>query len=132
MSPAIPTSTPSSLPDDGYETFLSSVRAHFASAVEASAQLFTTDASSLWDLYLDNAPAESRSIRTCSACKKFVARFGGLVTIAADGSIAPAVWPKDPPPAYANAVNAISAKIAKAKVTGVFRSSAEVLGTPVT
>jgi len=93
MSPAIPTSTASSVPDDGYETLLSAVRAHFASAVEASAQLFTTDATGLWDLYLENAPAESRSIRTCSTCKKFIARFGGLVTIAADGSIAPALWP---------------------------------------
>jgi hypothetical protein len=132
MSPAIPTSTPSSLSDDGYETFLSSVRAHFASAVEASAELFTIDATGLWDLYIDNAPAESRSIRTCSACKKFVARFGGLVTIAADGSIAPAFWPKDPPAAYRDAVRAIIAKITKAKVTGVFRSSAATLGTPIT
>jgi hypothetical protein len=125
-------SSPTSLPDDGYETFLAAARAHFVAAIEKSPQLFTTDATGLWELYLDNAPAESRSIRTCSACKKFVTRFGGLVTISNDGSIASAFWPKDPPAAYAATARAISAKIAKAKVSGVFRWSAATLGTPVT
>src|SRR5437870_4834634 len=67
--------------DDGYETWLSAVRAHFASSTGATKHLFTTDAAGLWETYLENAPPGERQTRTCATCRTFFERFGGLVTI---------------------------------------------------
>jgi hypothetical protein len=127
----IPSGAASPAPDDGYEAWLSGVRDHFASTVTASPHLFTTDAIGLWDAYLDAAPSGERQTRTCSACRGFVERFGGLVTIDEHGTTAPALWPELAPPAYAAATRALASKVAKASVTGAFRSGAAMWGVPV-
>jgi hypothetical protein len=96
--------------------------------------LFTTDAGDLWDRYLDSFadPAE-RQYHNCHACRHFIQRFGGLVTIGDDGRTTPAIWcAEDAPETYRPALEAMERSVRKAKVTGVFLSSEPVWGTPET
>lgn len=96
--------------------------------------LFTTDATGLFSLFLANLPDEHRQHYTCSACRRFVERYGGLVTIDSTGKQTPAVWPtpENAPPFFRPAVTALNAVIKNAQVTGVFYDSNPVWGTPVT
>jgi hypothetical protein len=118
--------------DDRYADFLSGAQERFGSSVAASPHLFTTDAAGLWEAYLSAAPEGTRQSRTCNACKSFIEKFGGLVSIAADGSTASAVWPKDAPPLYADAARALTKLVERADVTGVFRAKESIWGHPVT
>ncbi len=108
--------------DDRYSEVLAGVQRHFAVTVAESPQLFQTDAPALWDTYLDNAPPGTRQFRNCNACRSFINRFGGLVTISATGEIASAVWPRTAPPQYAAAIRAMRRIVECSNVTGVFRS----------
>lgn len=118
--------------DDHYSDFLENVQAHFDEQVRTSPQLFHTDASGLWETYLDNSPALSRQSRNCRCCRAFIERFGDLVTIAEDGSIQSAVWPKNAPPACKDAARALRRAVERANVTGAFRGGESTWGTPVT
>ena len=53
--------------------------------VVPDAPLFRTDATGLFDLFLENIPMEFRQKYTCSCCRRFVDEFGGLVTISKRG-----------------------------------------------
>lgn len=129
MHPYMTSAAPSSAFDgDHYDQFLAAVRAQFAEATKRSRHLFRTDAADLWAAYLDAAPAGARQVRNCSACRAFIERFGGLVTIDAKGVIASAMWPKSAPPAYLEASRALAARVEKANVVGVFVGSAAELG----
>ena len=67
---------------DGYETLLSGIRRSFDLAVKDDATpLFTTDATDLYTLFLENIPEEARQCYNCSTCRPFVHRFGGLVSL---------------------------------------------------
>lgn len=104
-----------------------SIRASFRNAAANETVLFTTDAENLYDLILENIPEEVRQSHRCSACKRFVNRFGGLVAINDEGDIHPVMW-DDAPEYYAEAVKAITRAIRKAKITGVFVTIADHLG----
>lgn len=99
----------------------------------AAETLFTTDAApdALWNAYLLNLPEERRQHYTCHACRSFVQRYGGLVTIDVDGTAVPLLW-TEAEGLFADSVAALAAKVKKAKVTGMFLSSLPVWGTPQT
>lgn len=121
--------------DDEYDAFLSRLQDRFLVNCDNGAQpLFTTDADQLWDLYLNSfADPVERQYHNCHACRHFIQRFGGLVTVDGDGSIAPAFWSVgDAPAAYAPAITAMIRAVLRARVTGVFRSSDRTWGTPET
>ncbi len=121
--------------DAGYHAFLASVNERFLACVGNGAEpLFKTDAAStLWPAYLDAMPAEHRQHHTCSACRQFVERFGGLVILGADGVMTSALWrEEDTPDFYKPAVAAMARKVSRARVTGVFLSSDQVWGKPET
>ncbi len=129
--------------DAEYDAFLARVQKRFTGNVEGGkVPLFTTDAHELWAAYLDSfgpAPAEGepvgveRQYHTCNACRRFIERFGGLVTIDSEGRIASAIWDEaDAPEHYKPAVAAMARLVRRAKVTGVFVSSEIVWGTPET
>lgn len=119
--------------DDRYGEFLESVQACFDNAMRLSPYLFETDATGLWEAYLDNAPAGERQTRNCNCCRQFIERFGGLVTIDERGYVSSAIWAEDQvPPAYSAAARALRRAVARASVTGVFRSREPVWGTPNT
>ncbi len=124
----------SSTKDDvGYATFLGNLQKRFNANTANGSPLFTTDAEGLFDAYLNAMPKLRRQHYTCHACRHFVERFGNLVTIAPDGSTAPALWDEaDAPKPYKAAVAAMAKLVRRAKVTGVFLSSDKVYGQPVT
>ena len=67
---------------DGYEELLSGIRREFQKCVKDGAEpLFTTNVSGLYDVLLQNIPAEARQHYNCNACRHFVNRYGGLVKI---------------------------------------------------
>lgn len=94
--------------------------------------IFETNATELFDAYLDacDDPAE-RQKRTCSCCRKFIERFGGLATVGDDGQLVPALWGiEDAPEAYREALGALQRKVRRASITKPFLSSEEVFGKP--
>ena len=120
---------------DGYEQFLASVRNAFEKNMqEDKSPLFTTDATDLFDLFLENLPADARQHYTCRACRKFVDTYGGLVRIDENGTKTPAMWATATavPDFFAGAVKAIRKAVNDANITGVFATSERVLGTPKT
>lgn len=59
---------------------------------EAVGPLFTTDAHTLWDAYLENLTPSRRQHYNCSCCRRFIEKFGGLVTIDESGQTYPVLW----------------------------------------
>lgn len=120
--------------NDGYEDLLSGIRNEFEKSVNGGKEpLFKTDAKGLYDLFLDNLPEEARQHYNCNACRHFVNRFGGLVSIdKKTGEQTPVMWGTKAPDFFANSVKTLRKKVKNAKVTGVFITSDRRLGTPVT
>ena len=117
---------------DCYEHLLEGILRSFEEEVkEGKTPLFTTDAKGLFDLFLENIPAEARQHYTCNACRSFVNHYGGLVRIDGKGTLHPVMW-KYAPVFFDPAVNAVRAKVAKAEVTGMFVTSEKKLGIPKT
>lgn len=123
--------TPSGNISDGdYRAFLNRLQDSYANL--NGRPLFTTDAE-LWPVYLAAFPEATRQHHNCSACRRFIERFGGLVTIDDAGVIAPAFWrPEDADVDCINAVAAMVMAVRRARVTGVFLCSEKEWGTRVT
>ena len=120
---------------DEFDVLAQRVRDHFASlALTQKPHLFVTDASGLFEAYLDAMADDQRKIHTCNACRRFIEDFGGMVFIdETTGATIPAFWPEEGVPAmYERAVAAMRAIVARARVTGVFVSDLKRWGTPVT
>ncbi len=118
---------------DCYPEFGLSIRTHFNSIVSQGVPLFTTDTEGLFEAFLSNLPDEARQHYTCNACRNFVNRFGGLVTISDNGETKSAFWnEKDVPAFFAKSVKAMKNIVLKSKVNGIFLSSDKVLGQPIT
>lgn len=112
---------------DDYHLLLEAIRANFAAV--GTEPLFTTDAADLWPLFLDGLPTEERQPHTCNACRHFVERFGGLVTISSDGHATSALFTLDNPLGiYRRSLAKMCDRIASARVTGVFLSSLPAWG----
>lgn len=119
--------------DREYRSFLKSFAKRFNDNLGGD-WLFTTDAPGLWEAYLASFPESQRQFHNCCACRHFIERFGGLVTIAEDGSTASAVWlfTDEVPDEYRAGFRAMEKVVRKAKVTGVFLSSEPELGQSLT
>jgi hypothetical protein len=121
--------------DADYTDFLSRLNARFlANCASGARPLFTTDAEDLWDAYLGSFTDPAvRQYHNCHACRQFIERFGGLVTIDEDGATKPAIWDEDDAPeSYKQALAAMAKLVRRAKVTGVSLASNPVWGTPET
>lgn len=97
--------------------------------------LFETDVDpeAMWAAYLGGIPADRRQHYTCNSCRRFVQRYGGLVTISGEGVAYPLFWNNlDFSDFFLRAVVEMNKLAAGAKVTGPFLSSEIVWGTPVT
>lgn len=118
--------------DHDYSALLEGVRASFAAATADSERLFATDADGLPDLYLDSLPAE-RQHHNCSACRRFIERYGNLVTISETGETTPAMWnPAGIPEFYQSTFSAMRARVKKARVVSAFLAKEDTWGTPMT
>lgn len=118
--------------DADYLEFQSRLTARYRESEKAG--VFNTDADDMWQAYLNSFESiEDRQYHNCHACRHFIQRFGGLVTISEDGSTAPAFWSADDAPEpYKAAVTALDKIARRAKVTGAFMSSDKIYGLPVT
>jgi hypothetical protein len=131
------TTTPSAIEnhDHDYSGLLRSVQLSFYGTFEALQPkfLFRTDETDLNNVYLYSMPDEVRQIHNCHACKRFLERFGNLVAIDDGGSIVPVMWWESlAPDFYKITFAALRQRVGRAKITGPFINSAEVLGTPET
>ncbi len=130
--------------DRDYTALLGAIARRLAAA---EGPVFTTDADvpdgapadgrraerrdALFDLLLESLEPALRPQYTCSACRVFVRRFGGLVTLDDKGRATPLLWAaEDGGEAFGGACAALRARVAKARVTGVFLHDAKVWGTP--
>jgi hypothetical protein len=135
MSDAIAVSPPApALPDDDYEGFLAGVRARFRKLTKGDRpHLFATRPPELFDLFLQTVPQELRQLNSCSACRRFVRRYGGLVRVEADGTTVPVLWdPASRHEPYGPAVRALASAVARAPIDGVFLSEDTTWGVPRT
>lgn len=115
-----------------YRGLLLGVERSFGYAASSGTKLFLTDAEGLNDLYLDSLPSE-RQVHTCTACRRFIETFGGLVHVAATGEQMPAMWrPETVPEFYRPAFEALHGRVARARITSVFLTPLKVWGTPAT
>ncbi|SEL79670.1 hypothetical protein SAMN05444354_108268 [Stigmatella aurantiaca] len=118
--------------ESGYPAFLERLQTAFEGHL-AHHRLFTTDATGLWEAYLAAFPEEARQHHTCSACRRFVERFGALVTLDDQGIQRSPFWDEHlATPMMFAPVERLRTLAEKARVTGVFLSSQPVWGTPVT
>lgn len=116
--------------DPKYMDFLSRFESAFFFEAKKG-RLFTTDVPGklLWRSYLRGFPPGKRQHYKCNACRHFVERFGGLVTIDAEGKKFPALWSVASDPAYAKSFAAMSDLVSASRVTGVFFSDLSDLGS---
>jgi hypothetical protein len=114
-----------------YDNWLFSIHRRF-NALDGG-PIFTTDVEGLWEAYLDGFDPSQRQFHNCSACRHFIQRIGGLVTISETGATGSVIWDADEAPlAYRASVAAMVKLIKRAKVTGVFVSADHELGTGIT
>ncbi len=118
--------------DDGYPAFEEFIRRQAAAVVPP---LFSTDTQNLFETYLAHLPAH-RQHYNCSACRRFLERYGSLAMIEPDeGQHLPALWAIDPweenpPEFFGPAVRAMYERVMAARVTGVFLDEKPIWGTP--
>ena len=97
--------------------------------------LFTTGATkdALWNAYLTSFPEKERQFHNCNACRHFIERFGGLVTIDEHGFARSAIFDLVEAatlPTYAFGIACVNVCATQTPVNGVFVSSSHVWGTP--
>ncbi len=120
--------------NDRYDLFLATIQSHFEKMTPPGTPLFTTDASGLFDAFLNNLPNDARQHYNCHACRQFFDRYGGLVAIGNDGETIPAMFPStggDIPLFFWESLKCVRQMVRSAAVTGVFLSKEAVWGTPV-
>lgn len=131
-----PIETDLSRPNDGYDQLLLDIHHSFEEhTMNVNEPLFTTNLENLYDIFLTHLPEEARQHYTCRACRDFVNRYGGLVTINPEtGATTPVMWATSSSTAmfFNEAVTALYYHVANSKVTGVFLTNEKRLGMPKT
>ena len=119
--------------DQEYTRVLEAQREHFKRLTAAGQPLFHTNVEGLFDLYLQHLPEGQRQYHTCNTCRHFMERYGDLVTINTDGTLAPVMWKEvDLGTFYSPAMSALYHVVKRARITGVFLSEEVNLGQPKT
>lgn len=119
--------------NDSYSEFEEGLKISFNKAISGGKKLFKTNVENLYEIYINNLPERSRQHYTCHACRHFINRFGGLVTIDEDGVMDSVMWDEqNTPPFFVQAVSALKQVVLNSKVNGVFIPDSKILGTPRT
>lgn len=112
-----------------FDHFTNAVRNHFALMVDGHAsELLTVSTEGLFDLYLSGFPEATRQEHNCDCCRRFIARFGGLVRVDDTGERSSVMWPSDHDSQYGPAARLMSAHVKQASIKGVFMTNAAELG----
>jgi hypothetical protein len=95
--------------------------------------IFVTDTAILNVVYLFNLPSE-RAVHDCSACRRFIERYGVLATVNDAGDLDPLIWKNaaQMPEFYSESALAMNAHVRAAKITGVFLTKETTWGQPET
>lgn len=93
--------------------------------------LFTTNAAGLYETYIAQLAAE-QDVHSCTACRRFIETFGGLVSLGDDGRAHSAIWSCVAPAFYAGSVAAMRKEVDRSRVTGPFYSVERRYGMPKT
>lgn len=118
---------------DGYDEFLEVITNRFNSYISQGKKLFTTNATGLHEAYLNNIPVQDRQYYTCHACRHFIERFGGLVSINEYGEMESVIWEENNEiPFFNKSIKAMKKLILSSRINGVFVSDVKTLGTPIT
>lgn len=97
--------------------------------------LFQTDADGLFDAFLSHLPPHLQQHHNCHACRRFVYNYGGLASVAPDGSLVPDMWrPEEISYPYAESVAALFRIVRRARITSIFLAGKndKPMGVPVT
>lgn len=125
-----PTAAISTETDHDYQQFEDLIRSR---VVAADQPLFATNAEGLFDVYLAHLREGEQQHYRCHACRRFLDKYGGLVTISEDGITETVLWsPVGVPAFFWDANHALYATVERAKVTGVFYDPSPTWGTPKT
>lgn len=134
--PIAPDTAASTEHDRDYHRLREAVAARLAAA---RGPLFETDADlddagevdALYGALLGGLDPGWRQVYACSACRRFLRRYGGVVSIDEAGRAAPLLWAEeDAGPTFGAAVAALRERVRKAEVTGVVVSAEAVWGRP--
>jgi hypothetical protein len=110
--------------DQGYQRL-----EHVIASSKPMGMLFTTNATGLFDIYLNSIHPRHRQTYNCRCCRRFLEKYGTLVTISPEGKTNPAFIPSIPGNnAFSIASQAMHQIVSRAKVTGVFYSMDRTLG----
>lgn len=118
--------------DEGYVSLENSIRDRISNN---RLPLFTTtvDPDLLWNIYLAGIPEYTRKVFECNACRRFIQRYGGLVTIDEQGITTPLLWnPEDAHDFFAETVAGLHGYVSNCQVDGVFLWEQNVWGQPRT
>ena len=92
--------------------------------------IFTVDLQDvLWSDFLNHLDPSLRQQFSCTTCKRFVTRYGGLVQVADDGCAQPLLWPSTDetvPEHLRTSIRALHRKVSSASVLGEFKITAKV------
>lgn len=118
---------------DGYLNFEAHVKLFFNKAIESGKKLFLVRTEELYDVFLSNIPKEAQQHYNCNACRHFINRFGGLVTINENGVMDSVIWePENTPQFFVPAVTALKDVVLQSRVNNVFIPESRKLGMPKT
>ena len=100
--------------------------------VPESDPLFRTDATHLYDTFLEHIPESVRSEYRCSVCNSFFDHYGGLVTIDPNNGALHAVLSRlqGIPPFFAEAMQGVITLVEAANITQIFATGDNILGRP--
>lgn len=120
--------------DPVFDALVAAVQATFtARTAKEPVHLFTTNVSQLFDRFIAGLPAELQAEHRCSACRRFVERYGGLVRVTEDGETTPVMWDAEKvPERYAASVRALAEAVGRAPIDGVFLSDETKWGQALT
>ena len=123
--------TPSDRPNDGYFDFLECIKESFKNEAYGE-KLFTTNTSNLFDEFIKELPIDARQHYTCNCCRRFIDKFGCLVTIDKNGNTKSVMWNTTFPKFFRKSTNNLKHIVESANVTGVFISSEKIWGDQIT
>lgn len=116
---------------DGWETFIAGIERKFRDAVnDGKEKVFTTDARGLWAVFMAGIPEDRQQHYNCRACRSFIERYGGLVTVnSKTGELLPIMWHGVSPVFFAKSVSNLAYQVKHANITGVFVTGLAELGS---
>lgn len=119
---------------DNYPQFSQNMKDFFQKAIDGNKPLFQTGTDDrLFDVFLESLPEAARQHYTCNACRRFINRYGNLVTIDETGKVTSAIWDTESAPRFfLPAVQNLKILVEETKVSNVFIPEEKTLGTPQT